>query len=200
MSSHNFSPVPGPADVPPTQPGPIVAREVPSNWPSVLGVIAIVFGALGTLGGIWGALSPLFIDWMADRMPANQAAAMEAAGEQMTWTVVLSLAFTALAIGLLIAGIGLLRRRRWAIGASQIWAILKILVVIASTALQYQMAEVQTELVTQQGGTAGIPAQFAGTLTTAAMVVGLLWGCALPVFMLIWFARGKIKSETAGWS
>ena len=32
------------------------------------------------------------------------------------------------------------------------------------------------------------------------VLIGVLWGWALPVFLFIWFSRKKIRTETAGWA
>ena len=32
------------------------------------------------------------------------------------------------------------------------------------------------------------------------VIIGLLWGWALPVFFLIWFSRAGVRSEVRSWS
>jgi hypothetical protein len=45
-----------------------------------------------------------------------------------------------------------------------------------------------------------MPQGFFDAAAFGLMACGLIWGFALPVFMLIWFSRGKIKHEVAEWS
>jgi len=37
-------------------------------------------------------------------------------------------------------------------------------------------------------------------MVVAGAAVGLAWGAALPVFMLVWLARDRIRRHTAKWA
>jgi len=50
------------------------------------------------------------------------------------------------------------------------------------------------------------PAAMLGVFGTVMAIIGpmilvfaIVWGWALPIFMLIWFSRRKIKAEIAQW-
>ena len=184
---------------PPTEPGLVEMPRGPSSWPKVVGIIAIVLGVGGILGGLSGALSPLMLDAMASMMPQGQA--VVAAIEEMAgWTVAVSLASAVVAGVLLAGGIGLLKRRRWSVRITRIWAFVRLLLVIANAVLTYQMTKAQFEVMSQQQpGAAAMPAGFGGVVGTISVAFGVIWGWAFPVFVLIWLARGKIKAETSAW-
>lgn len=184
---------------PPTEPGLVEMPRGPSVWPRVVGIIAIVLGAGGILGGLYGALSPLMLDAMASMMPQGQemvAAAKELGG----WTVAISLASVVLAGVLLAGGIGLVKRRRWSVSIIRIWALVRLLLVMANAVLTYQMTKGQFEMMSQQQpGGPPMPAGIGQGFAAIGVAVGVVWGWAFPVFVLIWLARGKIKAETSAW-
>jgi hypothetical protein len=30
-------------------------------------------------------------------------------------------------------------------------------------------------------------------------ILGIAWGCALPIFMIVWFTRSKVRAEVSTW-
>ncbi len=192
---------------PPTQPGTIAAPQRPGNWPTVIGTIAIVFGSGGILVGLWGAASTFamrFIEWALEQSQPSgvvdsQVAVMEAG---IPWTVASSLIATAIAILLLLGGIRLNKRKRSSMRLLKFWAVMKIPVVVIVTIAGILMQELQFEIMGQSSG--GMPMPFGGGFLDIMMAIGLAftlaWGWALPVFLLIWLSRGKIKNEVAGWT
>ena len=55
------SPAASPSEpsTPPMQPTDVVTGSMTTAWPTVLGILAIVFGGFGVLGGVWGVVAPL---------------------------------------------------------------------------------------------------------------------------------------------
>lgn len=191
--------------VPPTAPGAFQPQPRRSSWPTVIGVIAIVFGVGGMLMGCWTSVFPLFTDFFAEffekNMPAGQPNPLEFAGQFETWSVIHGVAMLIVAAILLVAGIGLVRRRSSSIDTCRLWSVLKILLTIEACFFTAATQRVQFEAMQSQApGTMPFGDDFTSMIIAATVVWALVWGCALPVFMLIWFARGKIKAETAQWS
>ena len=192
---------------PPTQAGTIAAPQRPANWPSVIGTIAIVFGSGGILVGLWGAASPFgmrLFEWaMEQSQPSgivdSQVAVMEAV---IPWTVASSLVATAIATLLLFGGIRLNKRKSSSMRLLKFWALMKIPVVVIVTIAAVLMQQLQFEIIGQSSG--GIPMPFGGgffdVMIVVTLVFGLAWGWTLPVFLLIWLSRGKIRNEVAGWT
>jgi len=81
-----------------------------SRGVTIFGVIAIIFGALGTLGSCFGCI--IFIARGPLLMQALEQYGL--ASKQITTFLVVLLVGTVLAISFLISGIGILRLREWA--------------------------------------------------------------------------------------
>ena len=103
---------PPPNATPPQQPGEIGSPEQAATWPTVIGVISIVFGSGACLGGVWGFLAPRLMEVVADQVPQRQGAPFAAMQEWNTWIVVSSALTMLIGVVLLVAGIDLVRRRR----------------------------------------------------------------------------------------
>ncbi len=190
---------------PPVDPGEISHR--PSAWPMVIGVIAIIFGSLAILQGCFGAVSSLFMSSLSAIVPAEQATVYDAMEGLKPWMIIGAVLALALGILLLVAGIGLVRRRAWSPTACMAWAGIKMVFVVGYTILgdmarQTQFEAMQEMMQQDPNMPAGMPAMmgsFFQVFGVFAIVLGILWGWALPVFLLIWFSRKKIKAEVAGW-
>jgi hypothetical protein len=95
------------------------------------------------------------------------------------------------------AGAGLARRRGWAPSACVAWACLKMLVVFFDGVLTYIMQKrMFDEIAADDPSLAGATALVV-TLIFVAMMV--MWGWALPAFVLIWFARRQVGADIAAW-
>jgi len=163
-------------------------------------MIGIILGALGMLGGLWGMVSPLFVSFMTSRMPPGAEHAFDAVEQMNTWMVVGSILSLLVAGLLLAAGIGLLRRRLWGLACYSAWAMLKILWVAVNTGITLSMRDATMEFIGASNPSGPIiPARLTTLITVIVPVGALIWGWALPVFMLIWLSRAKIKAETVQW-
>jgi hypothetical protein len=185
---------------PPTDMGQFIIPPQPSSWPKVIGIIAIVLGSLATLGGLLGAASSYITEWGLSMMPAEArtAAMTETIVRWRPWLVATSLCSAAVAVLLIVAGARLVNRRPSAPGLCRNWAILKMIVVLFVAAVTYHVQREQFANV-PPAGTRGMPAGMPAMMAVFSAAFGVLWGWALPVFMLIWFARRKIKEEVAEW-
>ena len=176
-----------------------------SSWPTVVGIVGIVFGALGVLGGLIGAVSSLLTDSImrsvAPGIAAGQPdvqAMLDVATRWKGLTLALAVVGLAVAAILLVGGIQLVRRRQNSIKNLRIWAAAKMLLVVANAILGVLIQQA-TFKVMQQTLRASVPAGFGSMIAVFSVVFGLVWGWALPVFLLIWFARQKIKDEVTSW-
>jgi len=189
---------------PPTDAGDIVRPRRESSWPTVIGILAIIFGSLAAVGGLCGLFGPLFAGKMASMVPEEASAGLEEAQVWSAWNVISQILAMGLGVLCLTTGIGLVQRRLWAIGTAKVWAGLKILFAIITTIVAYMsLPQILDEISQQTAQDPNAPALPQGVLegaTTIGLFAFLLWACALPVFMLIWFSRGKIKNEITEWS
>ena len=196
-------PMPPPTPMtPPTDAGAIPPRK--TTWPMVIGIIATILGSLATLGGCFGIVSSLFIDQFMSLVPQGEAEEMTSAlqGLKPAMIIVASLTMV-LAIVLLIGGIGLLRRCGWGRRTCMTWAGLKMVLVVGNSVLSYMVQQAQFQAMAEDPNMAGNMPGFLPALMQAmgvvGLVIGLLWGWALPIFIFIWFSRRKIKAEIAQW-
>src|SRR5688500_15852593 len=99
---------------PPMMPGAVAAPR--SSWPTVLGVIAIVFGALGALQGVVGLLAPLLVgpfrSFVASNSPQGAAGDPFAGWDQYQTELIISALLTVVAGTLLVFGSILLVMRK----------------------------------------------------------------------------------------
>lgn len=187
---------------PPTQVE-LPSRTMPApapSWPSVLGIIAIVFGVFGTLTGAYGVLAPFLMRFMAQIAPAAGRAGLHVAQQWAAWGVANGALTGALALLLLAAGLGLLRRRRWACTASQVWAVLRIMLAGVQVGVAYFIQQDTLTAVSQQMPASMPSQQYVHSFAALGLVVSLLWYWALPVFLLIWLARGRVREHVAEWT
>ncbi len=199
-------PMPPPTPVtPPTDAGTIPPKL--SSWPTVIGVIAIILGSLATLGGCMSLGSSAMFGLFASAMPEEQAEMMDAAKTFAPLTMISAGLTMPIAIVLLIGGIGLTKRSPRSPKTCKIWAGLKMLLVVYSSIVTFLSTQAQMEAMQRMlEEDPNAPAAMVGFFGTLMAIIGplilvfaIVWGWALPIFMLIWFSRRKIKAEVAQW-
>ena len=190
---------------PPTDAGAIPPRK--TTWPMVLGIIAIILGSLATLQGCMGLGWPALAGLFTSALPEEKAEMLDAT-KSLTPLIMISAGLTmAIAIVLLIGGIGLTKRNPRSPKTCKIWAGLKMVLVVYSSIVTFLSTQAQMEamqrMLEEDPNTAGMMPGFFGTLMAiigpVILVFAIVWGWALPIFMLIWFSRRKIKAEVAQW-
>lgn len=205
--------------IPPQQPGEIGGSEQAANWPTTIGVISIVLGSGAFLIGIWGFFTPRFMEMMADQFPQNQGVTVSAGQGGTTtrivttwptiatspsamqdwsnWIFIRSALTVVIALILLVAGINLVKRRARAIKLCRIWSVLKMVFAVVGSLVGVAMQQEQFRQMSQQNFPGG--GNFYAAIGIFVVAIGILWGCAYPVFLLIWFSRAKVKIEYTRW-
>lgn len=190
--------------------GSSVAVGKKTSWPKIIGIIALLFGLLGAVkGGI--AIATTLLGKMG--AAADGASGMSAFYEK--WSLFLYGGATGeIFLGglLFVGGIILLFRKRFAMLALVAWALIKMLFVAVSFVLNFLMQREQLPLVIEQqkkmldkAGGAGneqmleMVSGATNIISKVMMFVGLIWVMLLPLFVLIWFIRPKIRREMADW-
>ena len=189
---------------PPTYPAPQLAMPPqPRAWPMVVGVIAIILGALGALGGCIGAVVTPFAAALTRFVPEAERGSLAAIGQMVPTLLVMALLGLALAVLLLMGGVGLVRRRPYGATVCLTWSVLKLVYVVVSSVIGYLVNLSQLEHIEAMQRTAGaqaVPAEVFGAIGAFGACFGIVWGWALPIFMLIWFTRRGVRSEIRQWS
>ena len=136
---------------------------------------------------------------------AVTTAQMDVVKQYMAFSVAANVIASCLAVVLLIAGIGLLRRRNWSAKAHIGWAIARLVFAIPHSGLSYVMNRDMWAAMEKAAAESGdpVPAGLAALMASAG-IIGVIITFAIaatwPVFILIWFSRAKIKDEVAMWA
>lgn len=195
--------------VPPTMPGQIAAPV--SNWPKVLGIISIVLGGLGllnhacqTVGSFAGGALFSFVP-EGDPQTAVMKKVMDKNASLLLVSGFLYIFLTGLSALLIIAGVKTLNRSTAGVKFHTWWAVAKMAVSVIAMIPGYLMMQNQFEVMREMGAAGGAGGGMPGSGFFAAMgLIGVFFGliiaCSYPVFLLIWFQRQAVKTETARWS
>jgi hypothetical protein len=184
---------------PPLQPGPLGAVQRAPVWPTVLGVIAVIWGSLSLLGTAVGLLVQGWVPRPAPGEHPEPDAAMLAAVNSPAYQALTTIAGVILGILLVVAGIGLLRRVRWSIGAAKVWSWATIAMALIGTVYLLYVFNDLLAAATPEGQQAPMSQGAFAAMMIGGAVLGLVWALILPVFMLIWFRRGTIRKQYAMW-
>ncbi len=207
----NPAPPPG---APPTVPGPI--RRARSQWPNVVGVLAIIFGSLGMLMhgcGTAGLYLNLFtsqaMEQLATDIPPEQSDILtvqhDVALKYIAPATIANVLRFANAVFLLIAGIACNRRQPGTRRLLLIYAIAEMVVMTVAIGIEWAMQQeimsaLAKSLQAQQSG--GIPPGMMGVMGafgSIGVIIKLLFCAVWPVFLIIWFNRAAVVKEIATW-
>lgn len=195
-----------PADAPPTRAGDFVPLRPPEGWPTVIGVLSIIFGSLGSLQGFCGLLSLILMAVVVPLLPQEMKDQM---GQQMQSSApypvpqaLVTLLELVGSVMLLVGGIFLVKRRAKAAGVLTAYAVVDLVAntcgsVLAYFALRAQMAHLQNDPQMQQ-----VPSWMLNIMKNMGPVVipiGWVLVSIWPVFLLLWFRRAKIRASMAAW-
>lgn len=201
--SPNDDPPPIAQPVPPIVPQPPPER---TSWPTVLGVICIVFGSLVALCGACNIGQMILPRSTPSTTPPAPVASMPVtsmpAGWPVPiepWTSILVLVIWILAIALLTGGIGLILRQAWAVRTLKIWAPLKLLATIGHTILAVMAMSQGAAYFRSLAPAGAIRPEMVGEMQCWATCGGVAWGAALPLIILLWFSQRSVKAEVAHW-
>jgi uncharacterized membrane protein SirB2 len=183
--------------VPPTIPGALPSPK--TRWPKVLGVISVILGILGVLGGVWNLVFQEFIGGFTMGQTQAEQQALQGMRDFARWNLAYGLVGAVVAAALLVAGIGLIKRRRMGAQWAKGWAIAKMVLVIGGAVLAVLMQQGVMAAAQQSPGSPAMMGSIMAAMTVVTVVFALAWGWALPLFVLIWLGRAKIREEVSTW-
>lgn len=163
-------------------------------WPTVVGVIAIVFGIFGVLGGVWGTVWQALL--LADALPPpwnNSQIQNNESYNQLT--LAMQPVAILVALMLLIGGILLTRRSRAGVRWLVAWSIVKLVYGTAAIVVGLLMQPQMLDAMTASSHGPAPPRGIMSAFMIMGMVIASLWIAALPVFLLIWFTRVGVKAD-----
>ncbi|MDF1861941.1 MAG: hypothetical protein P1U87_17110 [Verrucomicrobiales bacterium] len=192
-----------------SEPPPIDPSQLPrskANWSRTIGIIALIFGSLGFLGALASPFTFLVAKHSMKTLE-SQGADPDRIADYVDrlggLTVYSAIGLGILGVLLALGGFKLIKRRPVASILLHVWAALKI---VLGSYLQYRnwsLVKLQLDIQNSATGISESAAQITEKITTVivgvASVGGILWMLALPVFLLIWLSRRKIKAEIREW-
>ncbi|MEM7699855.1 MAG: hypothetical protein AAF236_15780, partial [Verrucomicrobiota bacterium] len=185
----------------------------PPSWPKTIGIICLVFGGLDLLNGLFSVATAGFV-------AQNLINTVELSGQPTDDVIPVAaevksgqfrqgLVTFGLGVILVPGAILLLKRRavsRWILLG---WSCLKLILGSYLAWHGAELARKQIEVgimagIAEDGNTPPEMASFFGAFGDIAqiltLVVGLIFVALLPVFLLVWFSRKKVRSEVESWS
>lgn len=174
--------------------------EPASKWPTAIGTISIVLGSIGLLCYGCNSLSNIASPMFSGMIPPEQRPPDPPAHLAAIQISQLCIAFL-LSLWLLIAGIGLVKRRRWSRSNHIAWAFAKILISVVSAVISFVVLEDFVNMINDQMSTGGQtpPFTFSSQLFMIILIVSIVWYLIYPIFVLIWFSRATVKAEVQQW-
>lgn len=178
---------------PPTAPVVVEPPVHKPSWPSVIGLLAMLFGA----GGI--VLTPLLVwwsTWMTEAAPSPFSNRDLFNDPFMRFFLFFGLALDAL---LFAAGVSLYLRGKNARRLAILWSAMQVIASLAGAFCAYR---IQCEQFAS-AGPVGAPGMPGGAFNAAAPLIGfftgLIQGCLPPVLLLIWMRRLSVREYMSTW-
>lgn len=184
---------------------------LPTKWPTVVGTLSIVLGALGLLCGTIGVGWSVFMDQLTSGM---MQADIHAPPSIRIVSIVSALGGTLLALVLVIGGVGLVRRRRMGLAVTRVWAVLRVVWLLIALGLglwllpaniEYQMAIQEAQIKAAEADGREFPEWAIKTEDGAwlaaviSIAVGTVVTAIYPTFCIFYLSRRKIADEVRRW-
>lgn len=189
-------PIQSPRLAPPTLPGELSVRRLDSSWPHLIGVICMVIGVLGIFAGVLSIVGSYWSDWMGEMMNDAEVTATLNVSAQWRYVLISISVLKALLAGILVmTGILIARRksngRKWSVRYSLLQILFAFISCGVALLMQSQSLAELTSITPEQAS--------ASDLASFGAVAGFFWTLILPIFLLLWFRRSKIKQEVVDW-
>lgn len=186
---------------------PIQGGEVPKIrpvWPVAIGVICITYAVAALACSCSGFFTGPIYEWMMeiDRESGEHDVEFQIQADQVRqvlWAyLTLSAAALANSVLLLVSAIALIRLRSWSRRALIAWSIIEFVLIVVHSAIEIAVAARTANVLAQRDMHASIDAVWFEAMLAVAGLVAL--SAIVPIFLLIWFSRAKIKQQLSSWS
>lgn len=186
---------------PPVAPAEYAAVPPPqTSWPKVLGILMIIFGVFGMIAGTLGLFARQLMELLFKQMGKSEI--MQSSLMQRWMTITVAFAAIGLLLGILqmVGGIGLVRRKLWAVAMSKAWAAAKIALAVVTMLSDWIMSQKIAEAAKEGLIDAdAVKHLVRGGGSLVSMLPGLMMSIALPVFVLIWLALPNPREDISYW-
>lgn len=188
------TPVPPPLIAPPTVRGALV-RERQPVWPNVIGIIGLIYGIAGAVFSVLEIVQAVVFRAIAGVVENQSPETFDAISKWMPATLALAIVSVVLAIVLIAASWAMLVHKPWCRPVVNIWAVLKIVSVVAATIVGYC---IQRDVLAS-GAAPGAPTILFDGLFVLTAVMTLAMYAGFPIFMLVWMNLSGPKRDMARW-
>lgn len=186
-----------PYQVPQSGMSPVTMPDLPPAAPTVIpkvfGIIHICYAVLGGLGALASVVSMMVLRQLANGGGEFETLQpmLDAMVEMETYMYCDMAVKLILAMMLLVAGIGLLKRRRWSLKLSVGWAVARVVAAVGMMVWGLQVtARFQEQLVGTQDAQ---EVQIQQISQGVGNVLGIVFVCVYPVVTLIFLSKKKVK-------
>ena len=183
-------------------PPPEANPHVPTSIPKVFGIIHIVYACLGMIGAAFGVLGMVVMKAIMAPDLGDEVEGLdgffEAYEKMAVYTYIDSGLKVILGLVLLIAGIGLLKKKRWAQKLSVTWSVVRIVVGIGMTVFRYGVdLQFQQAIAdfTQTNGDQMDQLGLQSSMQGVSSVIGVFVLSAYPVVSLILLSKKSVKDS-----
>ena len=176
--------------------------EIPDggSWAKVIGILGIVFGGGALLLGVIGVVGKNFALQQYEAMGITR----EMLAQHELYLDVVPIVSLALGFLLLLGGILLVMKKPVSRTILLVWAMLKIAFALwqapLGLAFQKDLIPLQQKMLSKGAEKTPDVSALMETMGPMIQIISVLWLCALPIFMLIWFMRAKIRMQVSGWA
>ncbi len=182
-------------------PPPEANPHVPTSIPKVLGIIHIVYACLGMIGAVVGVGAIFAMKAVSNHVgdDVEDLDVFFSAYDKMAMYSYIDAGIKViLGLVLLIAGIGLLKKKLWAQKLSVTWSVVRIIVGIGMTILSYGAAlQFQQDITefTQTNGDQVDQFGLQSSMQGVSSVIGVFVLSAYPVVSLILLSKKSVKDS-----
>ncbi len=180
-------------------------------WPTVIGIIGIVFGGLGIMQYCMQAvISPFAASMMrtatqisppGQQPPLDMDDMVNSMQAQMPITIIVAVSALVLSIWLLVSSIALINRRPKCPRRLKQWSLCKIIHAVIASFAAYMMMQSQLGAMQSSMGSSAFPlATFGTVMGIVGVIFSFVFYAAYPIFLLAWFSRKKVRAEIETWT
>lgn len=173
---------------------PELTPEVPTSVPKVFGIIHICYASLGGIVAFMGVAGVYFIQFLAQKGgdEFKEIRPIANAYDGITSYVLIDAGLSILlSVMLLVSGIGLLKRRAWAIKLSNFWSVSRIVAAVGIMIWGLAvMSDVQDQVT---AGQSAQQQQFQEGLQNVGNVFGIIVVCIYPIVSLVFLSKKRVR-------
>jgi len=179
-----------------TEPPPEAVPQVDTPIPKVFGIIHIVYAGLGVVGAAIG-VGAIFVMKAVGAQGGDEVAELgsflEAYDKIAIYAYIDAGLKLILGITLLIAGVGLLKKKLWAKKLSITWAVVRMITAIVMVFLTYGASLEMQESLSQQDSSQFDEGALQSGIQGVSNVLGVIFLSIYPIVTIIFLSKKSVR-------